>query len=83
MPKMKTKSSVKKRFSVTATGKIKRGAAFTSHMMRNKPQSAKRKARGTEIACEADTRMIRKWMPYNRKRRNTKAVANDAKSQES
>ena len=46
MPKMKTKSSAKKRFSVTGSGKIKRKHAFKSHILTKK--STKRKARLTK-----------------------------------
>jgi len=38
MPKMKTKSSAKKRFKVTGTGKIKRKHAFKSHILTKKNQ---------------------------------------------
>ncbi len=41
MPKMKTHSGAKKRFSLTGSGKVKRFHAFTSHMMRNKSKKAK------------------------------------------
>ena len=36
MPKMKTKSSAKKRFKLTATGKIKRKHAFKNHILTKK-----------------------------------------------
>ena len=36
MPKMKTKSSAKKRFKLTGTGKIKRKHAFKSHILTKK-----------------------------------------------
>ena len=36
MPKMKTKSSAKKRFKVTGSGKIKRKHAFKSHILTKK-----------------------------------------------
>jgi len=45
MPKMKTKSSAKKRFKLTASGKIKRKHAFKSHILTKK--SKKRKLRLT------------------------------------
>ena len=68
MPKLKTKSSVKKRFKVTKSGKVKAGSAFTSHMMQNKPKSMKRKARRISVLCEADARIIlRNFLPYSRK----------------
>jgi large subunit ribosomal protein L35 len=68
MPKMKTKSSVKKRFRVTGKGKVKSGQAFTSHMMMNKPKSMKRKANRTTTLSEADAKIVlENWMPYSRK----------------
>lgn len=68
MPKMKTKSSAKKRFKVTAKGKVKAGSAFTSHMMMNKPKSMKRKARRTGALSDANAKSIlTHWMPYARK----------------
>lgn len=47
MPKIKTKSGVKKRFALTATGKVKRKHAFKSHILTKK--STKRKRRLTHI----------------------------------
>jgi large subunit ribosomal protein L35 len=45
MPKMKTKSSAKKRFKVTGTGKIKRKHAFKSHILTKKSKKRKRAMR--------------------------------------
>ena len=42
MPKMKTKSSAKKRFKVTGSGKIKRKHAFKSHILTKKTKKQKR-----------------------------------------
>jgi len=78
MPKMKTHSSAKKRFKITAKGKVKAGQAFTSHMMMNKPKSMKRKARGTSELSEADSRIVlRNLLPYSRKRKNKPAGKKD------
>ena len=41
MPKMKTKRSAAKRFSLTGTGKVKRAAAYHRHMMTGKPTQAR------------------------------------------
>ncbi len=72
MPKMKTKSSVKKRFRVTGSGKIKAGQAKTSHMMMNKPKSMKRKAKRTAILSMPDIKIIlTNWMPYGRKKKKS------------
>ena len=42
MPKMKTNSSAKKRFSVTGTGKVKRAKAFKNHILTKKSTKRKR-----------------------------------------
>ncbi len=42
MPKMKTKSGAKKRFSLTGTGKIKRKHAYKSHILTKKSTKRKR-----------------------------------------
>ena len=71
---MKTKSSVKKRFKVTKSGKVKCGGAFTSHMMQNKPKSMKRKSRNTQVLSKENARTIlTSWMPYARKKLNRKS----------
>ncbi len=68
MPKLKTKSSVKKRFCTTSSGKLKVKNAYARHMMQNKSKKMKRKARGTKLLCSADARIIlRNFMPYSRK----------------
>jgi large subunit ribosomal protein L35 len=66
MPKMKTKSSVKRRFRRTGTGKIKRNVAYKRHILSNKSQKMKRQARGTKIMSEADSKIVRQFMPYDR-----------------
>ncbi len=42
MPKMKTNGSAKKRFKLTASGKIKRKHAFKSHILTKKSKKRKR-----------------------------------------
>ena len=64
MPKLKTKSSVKKRFSFTGSGKVKRNYAFKSHNLRKRSQSMKRKARGTTILKNSDFKLIKTFLPY-------------------
>jgi large subunit ribosomal protein L35 len=67
MPKLKTKSAAKKRFKVTGTGKVVSKAAFTRHMMKNKSQKMKRKARGTHVMFKTDgEKILINWMPYLR-----------------
>jgi len=42
MPKMKTNSSAKKRFTVTGSGKVKRAKAFKNHILTKKSTKRKR-----------------------------------------
>ncbi len=64
MPKLKTKSSAKKRFRLSASGKVVAGAACTQHMLRRRSQKMKRNARGTMTLCAADARIVKSYMPY-------------------
>jgi large subunit ribosomal protein L35 len=67
MPKMKTKSSAKKRFSFTASGKIKMKPSGMRHGMRKRSQSMKRKARKIGTIAKADEQILKPMMPYSRK----------------
>ncbi|HBN21814.1 MAG TPA: 50S ribosomal protein L35 [Holosporales bacterium] len=64
MPKMKTKSSVKKRFKLTATGKLKMAQTGKRHGMIKRTKKFIRQARGTTVMCESNAKVIRKFMPY-------------------
>ena len=64
MPKMKTKSSAKKRFKITATGKVKVAQAGKRHGMIKRSNSFIRKARGTSVLCDQDARIVKKFLPY-------------------
>ncbi|MBT5187454.1 MAG: 50S ribosomal protein L35 [Kordiimonadaceae bacterium] len=64
MPKMKTKSGVKKRFKLTASGKVKSGQAGKQHGMIKRSNKTLRNQRGTTILCDADARIVKKFMPY-------------------
>jgi large subunit ribosomal protein L35 len=66
MPKLKTKSSVKGRFSLTGTGKIKRGVAGKRHGMVKRSQSFIRKQRGTKLLSKGDCILVKQFMPYAR-----------------
>ena len=66
MPKMKTKSSAKKRFKVTATGKVLSGQAGKRHGMINKTKKFIRNARGTCTLSAPDAKIVKGFMPYDR-----------------
>jgi large subunit ribosomal protein L35 len=66
MPKMKTKSSAKKRFKVSATGKVIRAQAGKRHGMIKRSTKFIRKARGTTVMSAPDAKIIKGFMPYDR-----------------
>jgi large subunit ribosomal protein L35 len=60
MPKMKTHSGAKKRFKVTANGKLRGRHAFTSHMLEHKsPKRKRRLGRPAQISAHDRTRVKR------------------------
>ncbi len=59
MPKMKTKSGAKKRFTLTGTGKIKRKHAYKSHILTKKATKRKRNLTYFTSVDKADESNIR------------------------
>jgi large subunit ribosomal protein L35 len=66
MPKMKTKSSCKKRFKVTASGRVVAGQAGKRHGMIKRSNKFLRNARGTVTLSAPDEKIIKSMMPYAR-----------------
>ena len=66
MPKMKTKSRCKKRFKVTANGRVKTGQAGKRHGMIKRTRKFIRNARGTTVMSTPDERIVKSMMPYSR-----------------
>ena len=64
MPKMKTKSAAKKRFRLTASGKVRGNVANKQHGMRKRSNKMLRQARGTMVLRDADARLVKAYMPY-------------------
>ena len=64
MPKMKTRSGAKKRFKVTGSGRIKRGAAFRRHILTKKSTKRKRHLRGVTSVHGSDSQSVRTMLPY-------------------
>jgi large subunit ribosomal protein L35 len=64
MPKVKTKSSVKKRFKITATGKVLAGPGKKRHCLSARSQKAKRTNRGSQVLTHADGITVKQWAPY-------------------
>jgi large subunit ribosomal protein L35 len=60
MPKLKNKSSAKKRFRLTSKGKVRFNSAYLGHMLRRRSQKMKRTNRGTQIMSPSDARIIKR-----------------------
>jgi len=67
MPKLKTKSGVKKRFKMTASGKIKHGVAGKRHRLISHNAKYIRTNRGTDVLADCETSKIKQWAPYGLK----------------
>jgi large subunit ribosomal protein L35 len=65
MPKMKTKSSAKKRFKLTGSGKIKRKHAFKSHILTKKATKRKRNLTQDGFVDKADVGSIKLQLSMN------------------
>ena len=59
---MKSKSGAKKRFSLTATGKIKRKHAFKSHILTKKSKKRKRNLTYSTVVDKADAANVREML---------------------
>ena len=64
MPKLKTKSGAKKRFKLTATGKVKAGQSGKRHGMIKRTPKQIRNKRGTDTLAPADAKIVKKFLPY-------------------
>ena len=63
--KLKTHRGAKKRFKLTGTGKVVRGAAFKRHILTSKTTHSKRHMRGTVEVSKADAPRIKRMLPYD------------------
>ena len=68
MPKTKTSSSIKKRFKVTASGKLLRRRAMKSHNLTKKTSKRKRGFRKDTPVAGVDTKAVRKRLGGRGKR---------------
>jgi large subunit ribosomal protein L35 len=65
MPKVKTKSGAKKRFKITASGKVKAGQAGKRHGMVKRTKRFIRNARGTTTLFDTDAKTVKKMFLPN------------------
>jgi large subunit ribosomal protein L35 len=59
MPKMKTNSGSKKRFTLTGTGKVKRKHAFKSHILTKKTKKQKRNLTHIALVASVDEKRVK------------------------
>ncbi len=64
MSKLKTKSSAKKRFSVTGRGRLRRRAAFHRHNLTKRAKKVKRNQRGARGLAASDAALMKPFLPY-------------------
>jgi large subunit ribosomal protein L35 len=64
MPKQKTNRAAAKRFKLTASGRIKRGKAYHSHILTKKTRKRKRNLRRGDMVSDADEKNVKKILPY-------------------
>ncbi len=59
MPKMKSLKSAVKRFKITASGRVKRGKAYASHILKDKSTKRKRNYRRGGMLTKADEKRVK------------------------
>ena len=64
MPKMKTRKGIKKRFKLTAKGKIKRRKNYSNHLFTSKSSKRKRRLKKPDLVHSTDERRIKRALPY-------------------
>lgn len=64
MPKVKTRRGAAKRFTITATGKVRRRHAYLRHILSTKSRKQKRRLRKPTLVSAADRKAIRRLIPY-------------------
>lgn len=64
MPKMKTRKSAAKRYSVTATGKVKRSRCGLRHKLEHKSASVKNRNGQSDLVHQSEHEKVRRMLPY-------------------
>lgn len=65
MPKLKTHRGAKKRFSFTASGKIRRNKANASHILTKKSRKRKRSLKKSTIVVKEEFKRLKAVLPYS------------------
>ncbi len=67
MPKMKTHSGAKKRFKLTAKGKVRGRHSFTSHILEKKSPGRKRRLGQPAVIAKSDERAVKRMLGAGRR----------------
>ena len=62
MPKLKTKSGVKKRFKLTGSGKVKRQQANRRHYLEHKSSRLTRRLKGDQLVSKGSIKQIKRML---------------------
>jgi len=65
MPKMKTNRAAAKRLRASGSGRVRRGKAGKSHLMRGKSASRLRKLKKNDMVAPADEKRVKLLLPYS------------------
>ena len=65
MPKMKSHRATAKRLWITGSGRVRRGKAGLSHMMRGKSARRLRRLRKNDMIDAADQHRFKRLLPYS------------------
>jgi large subunit ribosomal protein L35 len=66
MPKLKTHRGARKRFKVTASGKIKRSKAFGRHILTKKSAKRKRNLKKSTYVVKSEFKKMKELLPYSK-----------------
>ena len=64
MPKLKTKKAVRKRFKISAGGKVLKHQSFRRHLLGDKNTSRKRRLRRAMTVDAVDVKRVKRSLPY-------------------
>jgi len=62
MPKMKNKSSAKKRFKITGSGRVKRASAYHNHCLEHKSAKQGRRLRKMAMVADCNQKQIKRML---------------------
>lgn len=62
MPKMKSNRSARKRFHLTAKGKVRRNHAFVRHQLTHKTRERKRRLRHSTLVASVDVKRVKRML---------------------